>query len=66
MSLITRHPVIYLPLIASIGAFDASVHISEEATNASIAVPWALLSAVIIACVLGWGMTFHSPIEFRL
>lgn len=37
------------------GGFDASVHISEEASNARTAVPWAIISAVGIAGVLGWG-----------
>ena len=38
-----------------IGAFDSSLHISEEATNASIAVPWATVGACAIGSVLGWG-----------
>lgn len=37
------------------GGFDASVHISEEASNARTAVPWAIISAVGIAGILGWG-----------
>ena len=31
------------------------MHISEEASNAAVAVPWAIVSAVGIAGVLGWG-----------
>ncbi|KAI0701617.1 APC amino acid permease [Earliella scabrosa] len=38
----------------TIGGFDASVHISEEAANARTAVPWAIISAVAVAGVLGW------------
>jgi amino acid transporter len=38
----------YLP-----GSFDSSVHISEEASNAATAVPWAIVSAIGIAGVLG-------------
>ena len=36
------------------GAFDAPVHISEEASNASTAVPFAILSAISCAGILGW------------
>jgi amino acid transporter len=39
------------------GAFDSSVHISEEASNAATAVPWAIVMAISIAGVLGWGMS---------
>jgi amino acid transporter len=35
------------------GSFDASVHISEEASNAASAVPWAIVGAIAIAGVLG-------------
>ena len=37
------------------GSFDSSVHISEEASNAATAVPWAIVCAIGIAGVLGWG-----------
>lgn len=37
------------------GSFDSSVHISEEASNAATAVPWAIVGAISIAGVLGWG-----------
>ena len=40
---------------AGVGGFDAPVHISEEASNARTVVPWAILSAVGISGVLGWG-----------
>ncbi|KAA1475628.1 APC amino acid permease [Dentipellis sp. KUC8613] len=46
----------FLAPLWAIGAFDASVHISEEATNARIAVPYATLSATATASVLGWGI----------
>jgi len=39
------------------GSFDSSVHISEEATNAATVVPWAIVYAIGIAGVLGWGMS---------
>ncbi|KAG1744393.1 amino acid/polyamine transporter I [Suillus lakei] len=40
----------------TIGAFDASVHISEESSNAATAVPWAIVSAIGIAGILGWAI----------
>lgn len=46
--------VVRLYLLAS-GSFDSSVHISEEASNAATAVPWAIVNAVGIAGILGWG-----------
>ncbi|KAI0777533.1 APC amino acid permease [Trametes elegans] len=46
----------FLAPLWTIGGFDASVHISEEASNARTAVPWAIISAVGIAGVLGWAM----------
>ena len=39
----------------TIAAFDSCVHISEEASNAAVAVPWAIVSATGIAGLLGWG-----------
>jgi amino acid transporter len=38
----------------TIGGFDSPVHISEEASNASTAVPWAITGAITCAGVLGW------------
>jgi amino acid transporter len=38
----------------SIGGFDSCVHISEEASNASTAVPFAIIGAISCAGVLGW------------
>jgi amino acid transporter len=45
------------------GSFDSSVHISEEASNAATAVPWAIVLAIALAGILGWGMprTLHYP-----
>ncbi|KAG2355097.1 amino acid/polyamine transporter I [Suillus spraguei] len=40
----------------TIGAFDSSVHISEESSNAATAVPWAIVSAIGIAGILGWAI----------
>ncbi|KAF8526136.1 amino acid/polyamine transporter I [Gautieria morchelliformis] len=37
----------------TIGAFDSAVHISEEATNAATAVPWAIVGAIAISGILG-------------
>ena len=41
------------------GSFDSSVHISEEASNAAVVVPWAIVSAIGIAGLLGLGT--HQP-----
>lgn len=46
------------------GSFDSSVHISEEASNAATAVPWAIVSAIGIAGVLGVGKSFYVYPEF--
>ena len=48
-------PLRFSFLMFSIGSFDSSVHISEEASNADTAVPWAIVYAIGIAGVLGWG-----------
>ena len=42
------------------GGFDASVHISEEASNARTAVPWAIISSVGIAGILGFSKSSVS------
>ncbi|KAF7297572.1 GABA permease [Mycena kentingensis (nom. inval.)] len=41
----------------TIGGFDTSVHISEEARNAPRAVPFAIMGATIVSAVLGWLVT---------
>ncbi|KAJ7683253.1 amino acid/polyamine transporter I [Mycena rosella] len=38
----------------TVGGFDTSVHISEEARNASHAVPFAMISATVLGSVLGF------------
>lgn len=40
----------------TICSFDSSVHISEEASNAAVAVPWAITGAIAIAGILGWAI----------
>ncbi|KZO96991.1 APC amino acid permease [Calocera viscosa TUFC12733] len=40
----------------SVGGFDGCIHISEEAANAAVAVPWGMVSAVFICCLLGWAI----------
>lgn len=62
------HPQLMLDLFF-VDGFDASVHISEEASNASFAVPWALMMAVIVSSILGWGMygflqRYQGPLHF--
>ncbi|KAI1790578.1 APC amino acid permease [Ganoderma leucocontextum] len=46
----------FLSPVWTICSFDASVHISEEASNAATAVPWAIIYAIAIAGVLGWAI----------
>lgn len=56
-----------IPGLSNSGGFDASVHISEEASNASVAVPWALMIAVTVSSVLGWGTcVFPFYVKARL
>ena len=52
----------FLAPLWTICGFDASVHISEEASNAATAVPWAIVNAIAIAGIIGWGVltTYHS------
>ena len=60
----SSHPDPYFLVMAQLigyfdlGAFDSSVHISEEVTNASTAVPWAIVNSIGIAGVLGFGMSY--------
>ncbi|KAJ8454180.1 hypothetical protein ONZ51_g13181 [Trametes cubensis] len=44
----------FLAPMWTVGGFDAPVHISEEASNARTVVPWAIVSSVGIAGLLGW------------
>ncbi|KAJ6526559.1 amino acid/polyamine transporter I [Mycena vulgaris] len=46
----------FLAPLWTICSFDSSVHISEEASNAATAVPWAIVMAIVIAGVLGWAI----------
>ncbi|KAJ7686608.1 amino acid permease-domain-containing protein [Mycena olivaceomarginata] len=46
----------WLSPLWTICSFDSSVHISEEASNAATAVPWAIVCAIAIAGVLGWAI----------
>ncbi|KAJ6529034.1 amino acid/polyamine transporter I [Mycena vulgaris] len=43
----------FLSPLWSIGGFDVGVHISEEAKNANVAVPWAIIWVTAVGCVLG-------------
>ncbi|KAL4071559.1 amino acid/polyamine transporter I [Scleroderma yunnanense] len=43
----------FLAPLWTICSFDAAVHISEEASNAAIAVPWAIVGAIAISGILG-------------
>ena len=45
-------------VIHVIGSFDSPVHISEEASNAATAVPWAIIWATSTAGILGIGTVF--------
>ena len=44
----------FLVPVWTIGSFVNSVNISEEASSAVIAVPWAIVSAIGTAGLLGW------------
>ncbi|THU93843.1 APC amino acid permease [Dendrothele bispora CBS 962.96] len=46
----------FLAPLWTICSFDSSVHISEEASNAATAVPWAIVNAIGIAGLLGWAI----------
>ncbi|KAI0063022.1 APC amino acid permease [Artomyces pyxidatus] len=46
----------FLAPLWTICSFDSSVHISEEASNAATAVPWAIVWAIGIAGILGWAI----------
>ncbi|SJL00752.1 related to UGA4-GABA permease-also involved in delta-aminolevulinate transport [Armillaria ostoyae] len=45
----------FLTPLWGVGCFDAPVHMSEEATNASMAVPMAIIFSTFAATILGWG-----------
>ncbi|OCH88957.1 amino acid transporter [Obba rivulosa] len=46
----------FLAPLWTICSFDSSVHISEEAANAAVVVPWAIVYAIGIAGILGWAI----------
>ncbi|KAL4246863.1 Amino Acid-Polyamine-Organocation Transporter [Abortiporus biennis] len=46
----------FLAPLWTICSFDSSVHIAEEASNAAVAVPWAIVGAIGIAGILGWAI----------
>ncbi|KAH8114116.1 amino acid transporter [Phellopilus nigrolimitatus] len=46
----------FLTPLWTIGAFDSSLHISEEATNSQTAVPFAMIWSAVLAGFLGWGV----------
>ncbi|KZT08870.1 APC amino acid permease [Laetiporus sulphureus 93-53] len=54
----------FLAPLWTISGFDSALHISEEASNASVAVPWALISATSVAGVLGWAI--NVALAFRM
>ncbi|EMD31992.1 hypothetical protein CERSUDRAFT_162457 [Gelatoporia subvermispora B] len=46
----------FLSPLYTISGFDASVHISEEVSNARMAVPLAMISSSAVACIIGLGI----------
>ncbi|KAJ3511130.1 hypothetical protein NMY22_g15750 [Coprinellus aureogranulatus] len=46
----------FLAPLWTICSFDASVHIAEESSNASVAVPWGIVNAISVAGLLGWAI----------
>ncbi|KAJ7659582.1 APC amino acid permease [Mycena polygramma] len=46
----------FLAPLWSISGFDAGVHISEEARNANVAVPWGIIYAMGVGTSLGFGV----------
>ncbi|EMD30988.1 hypothetical protein CERSUDRAFT_163578 [Gelatoporia subvermispora B] len=46
----------FLAPLWTIAGFDAPVHISEEASNAAVAVPWAIVLSSAVGGILGWGI----------
>ncbi|KAG2360781.1 amino acid transporter [Suillus spraguei] len=40
----------------TIGGYDSSVHMSEEASNAATAIPWAIIGSIVVSAILGWGI----------
>ncbi|KZT20887.1 amino acid transporter [Neolentinus lepideus HHB14362 ss-1] len=46
----------FLAPLWAVGAFDSPVHISEEASNAATAVPWAIVMGTAVPTLLGWAL----------
>jgi len=46
----------FLAPLWTICSFDSAVHISEEASNAATAVPWAIVSAIGVGGILGFAI----------
>ncbi|KAK7457065.1 hypothetical protein VKT23_010366 [Stygiomarasmius scandens] len=46
----------FLTPMWSMGCFEGPVHISEEAINASVAIPYAIIVATASGLILAWGM----------
>lgn len=44
----------WLSPIWTVGSFDSCVHMSEEAANATTAVPWGIVMSIGMCWVLGW------------
>ncbi|KZS87161.1 APC amino acid permease [Sistotremastrum niveocremeum HHB9708] len=40
----------------TICGFDSAVHISEEASNAAVAVPWAITLSIALCGIIGWAI----------
>ncbi|KAE9388079.1 amino acid transporter [Gymnopus androsaceus JB14] len=47
-----------------VGGFDSTVHIGEEARNASVAIPWAVILSTATTCILGWAI--NVSISFNM
>jgi len=43
------------------GCFEGPVHISEEAINASVAIPYAIIVATASGLILAWGEDYIFP-----
>ncbi|KAG1905905.1 amino acid/polyamine transporter I [Suillus fuscotomentosus] len=40
----------------TIGGYDTSVHMTEEVSNAAMAIPWAIVGSITVSAVLGCGV----------
>ncbi|PPQ81026.1 hypothetical protein CVT25_014486 [Psilocybe cyanescens] len=46
----------FLSPLWAVGSFDSTVHISEEAKNANVAIPFAIILATTSSVLIGWGL----------